>query len=267
MDNTSGSKGIGGLKIGSLNCNGLGDKRKLNKVLTWLKKKDENVFFLQETHSTLEVEDAWRKIWGGDIYFSHGASNSTGVAIMIKKNESIEVNEIRVICEGRFQLMEITQNDVRYCLVNIYSPNDDNQQFIEKLFLESLGRKREDYLIMAGDWNAVLDNNLDKMGGVAQHANKNYQNYINNVINDYGLCDIFRLSRGEERVYTHFNKTYKTAARLDYFLIDDNLPNFPLCETEISHGYNSDHSYISLKIQGSTIEKGKGYWKINNSHK
>ena len=30
--------------------------------------------------------------------------------------------------------------------------------------LETLGRNRDDYLIMAGDWNAVLDN-LDKMGG------------------------------------------------------------------------------------------------------
>ena len=49
MDNTSGSMGIAGLKVGSLNCNGLGDQNKLQKVLTWLKEKQENiVFFLQE---------------------------------------------------------------------------------------------------------------------------------------------------------------------------------------------------------------------------
>ena len=39
MDNKSGSMGIAGLKVGSLNCNGLGEKNKLQKVLTWLKKK------------------------------------------------------------------------------------------------------------------------------------------------------------------------------------------------------------------------------------
>ena len=66
------------------------------------------------------------------------------------------------------------------------------------------------------------------------------------MISDYGLCDIFRLSRGDERVY---NKTYKTASRLDFFLIDDHLSNFPVCNIKISHGYNTDHSYISLNIQ------------------
>ena len=86
------------------------------------------------------------------------------------------------------------------------------------------------------------------------------------MIGEYGLCDIFRLSRGIERVFTHFNKTYKTASRLDFFLIYDNLPNFPVCEINISHDFSTDHSYISLNLQGSTIEKGMGYCKLNNSH-
>ena len=109
-------------------------------------------------------------------------------------------------------------------------------------------------------WNTVLENNLDKLGGAAQHANKYYQNYINGIINDNGL------TRGEERMYTQFNKQYKTASRLNFFLIDGNLVNLPVCKTDIIHGYNSDHSYVSLTIQGSSIERGSGYWKFNNSH-
>ena len=163
-------------------------------------------------------------------------------------------------------LIELTYNSVKYCLVNNYCPKNDNQEFIEIVFLETLGRSRDDYLIMAGDWNTILDNNLDKLGGAAQHADKNYQNFINTMISDYGLCDIFRLLGGDERTYTHFNKKYKTASRLDFFSIDENLANFPVCHTDISHSYNSDHSYVSLNIQGSSIEKGRGYWKLNNSH-
>ena len=64
---------------------------------------------------------------------------------------------------------------------------------------------------------------------------------------------------GGKRKYTHFNKTSKTASRLDFFLIEDNLCDWPVCKTDISHGYNSDHGYISLNLQGSTIERGKGY--------
>ena len=71
---------------------------------------------------------------------------------------------------------------------------------------------------MAGDWNTVLNDNLDKMGGAAQHANKNYQNYINTMISDYGLCDIFRLSRGDERIYTHFNKNVQNGLKARFLL-------------------------------------------------
>ena len=44
-----------------MNCNGLGDRNKRNKVLTWLKNKPENIILLQETHSTLELENELKK--------------------------------------------------------------------------------------------------------------------------------------------------------------------------------------------------------------
>ena len=76
------------------------------------------------------------------------------------------------------------------------------------------------------------------------------------MMNDYGFSDIFRLCRGNDRVYTHFNKQYKTSSRLDFFLVDDNLVNFPVCTADISHGYSSDHSYISLRGPGGSPTLG-----------
>ena len=78
-------QGVAGPRVGSMNCYGLGDRNKRNKVQTWLKNKPENIILLQETHSTLELENEWEKMWDGEIYFSHGASNSTGIVILIKK--------------------------------------------------------------------------------------------------------------------------------------------------------------------------------------
>ena len=88
----------------------------------------------------------------------------------------------------------------------------------------------------------------------------------NGIINDYGLCDIYSLTRGEKRMYTHFNKqyNYNTASRLDFFLIDDNLVKLPVCKTDISHGYNSDRTYVSLTIQGSSIGRGRGIEDTGN---
>ena len=169
------------------------------------------------------------------------------------------------IIPGRVILLEVECDSVNYCSVNIYSPNNDDVDFLKTVFHETLGRSRDDFVIMAGDWNTVLNNDLDKLGGAQNHANHKSQEFINNIVSDYGLGDIFRLTHGSDRVYTHFNKTYGTASRLDFF-VDDNLVNFPVCSADASHGYKSDHSYISLNIQGSSITPGKGYWKLNNSH-
>ena len=96
-----------GLKVGSYNCNGLGNKTKRNKVLTWLQSKPEDLIFIQETHSTFNSEAEWRKVWGGEIIFNHGTSNSTGIAILIKHNSGIKIIKNSPIVQGRATILEI----------------------------------------------------------------------------------------------------------------------------------------------------------------
>ena len=51
------------------NCNGLGDKKKRQKVFTFVREKLKSGFvFLQETHSTEKFEKEWMSQWGGNIY-------------------------------------------------------------------------------------------------------------------------------------------------------------------------------------------------------
>ena len=254
------------LRVGSFNCNGLGNYIKRDRVLNWLKAKHEDIILLQETHTTSDSEEDWRRSWEGEILFNHGNSNSTGVTFLFKRNPSIKICSHKIIVQGRTSLVEIEIDSTKYCLTNVYCPNSNDTSVVENTFAEALGRPREDFLIFAGDWNTVLNNNLDKEGGNPTHSNTHRQTFLNQMITDHGLSDIFRLNYGDARVYTHINKQHKTRTRLDFFLIDDTLVNFPTCCTETSHGFNSDHSYISLHIQGSSIERGKGYWKFNNSH-
>ena len=49
--------------------------------------KKTDLIFLQETHSTTERQDQWRKEWGTAALFSHGSTNARGVAILIKNNQ------------------------------------------------------------------------------------------------------------------------------------------------------------------------------------
>ena len=56
----------------------------------------------------------------------------------------------------------------------------------------------------------------------------------------------------------------KKQARLDYFLVSDTFFQF-VTDTDIVSGYRTDHSGIILKLKLSENERGKGYWKFNNT--
>ena len=254
-------------RVGSYNVSGLGDPVKRKNIFTWLKGKPESIFCLQETHAVTFVEDKWKKEWDGqDIFFSNGSTKSTGVAILVKKNSDIIINRHQELVQGRAHLLEISVGAVNLCIINVYSPNNDDISFLQTVFHDTLGRQTNDYVLFGGDWNAVMDDKIDKSGGAKKHSSQKSQKFLNEIVTDYGLNDVYRLLRGNERLYTHFNRTSKTNSRLDFFLIDDALVNFPVCNPEISHGYLSDHSYITLHLRGTPIERGRGYWKLNNSH-
>ena len=75
----------GNLALISLNVKGLSNFKKRRMLYTWCRKKNTDIIFLQETHSTKEVENKWRSEWGAEIIMSHGSSNSRWVAVFMKK--------------------------------------------------------------------------------------------------------------------------------------------------------------------------------------
>ena len=59
-------------KILSLNVRGIRSFDKRKALFLWLSKEKSNIIFLQETYSTPEVENIWKSLWRGDIFFSQG---------------------------------------------------------------------------------------------------------------------------------------------------------------------------------------------------
>ena len=74
------------LETVSFNARGLGSEWKRRKVFNILNKQTflNTVIFLQETHSTEEVEKLWEYQWRQKIFYSHGTSNSRGVCIALR---------------------------------------------------------------------------------------------------------------------------------------------------------------------------------------
>ena len=108
----------------SLNVEGLNDNKKRRKVFTWLHNQNADVIVLQETHSSPESENIWKKEWGGEIIYSHGSRNSRGVAVLLKSNLNVDFKKTKASNDGRFVYLDIVIDDSPFKFLNIYAPND-----------------------------------------------------------------------------------------------------------------------------------------------
>ena len=104
--------------------------------------------FLQETHSTKNVENLWTSQWGcgkGSIHFSHGTSNSTGVLVAFRENLDVKIKWTFTDNGGRSLILKAQIQDNPVIFVNYHAPNEEGAQvrvlsevnsILDKLVLE-----------------------------------------------------------------------------------------------------------------------------------
>ena len=138
---------------------------KRRSIFRWLHNQKFHFTFLQETYSSKECAQIWEAEWGGKVYFSHGSSHSKGVMTLVTPNLDVKVEKCIQDTNGRFLILDLLIDELHLILVNIYAPNDANQQVT---FFKELENQLEDFaqenIIIAGDFNCALSEN-DKKGG------------------------------------------------------------------------------------------------------
>ena len=120
-------------------------------------------------------------------------------------------------------------------------------------------------LIIAGDLNTYLNPLLDKKGGISE-AQSRYSTSLNELCEEYTLCDIWRVRNPNQCTFTRRQKCKNgfVRSRLDYFLTSIGI-SYLIKKTEIKPGNCSDHSIISITFDlADTIKRGRSYWKFNN---
>ena len=92
------------------------------------------------------------------------------------------------------------------------------------------------------------------------------QEILDNIIEDDDFYDIYRIFHDKKREYTWSRRNpVRKQARLDFFLVSFECLLFTEA-SKIIPGYRTDHSGIILELTlDHDIERGKGYWKFNNS--
>ena len=121
-------------KLLSLNARGIRSFEKRKALFGWVMRQVD-ICFIQETYSTKEVENDWKKQWKGETYFSHGSVHSRGVLVLIKNSLEFQIKSMRQDKEGRFIFLEALVQDQKFLLVNIYASNKRSEQtyFFDKI--------------------------------------------------------------------------------------------------------------------------------------
>ena len=231
----------------TFNCNGLGNKSKRQKVFTFLKDKIKNGFvFLQETHSVKSLEKDWKSQWGGDIFFSHGKSNSTGCAIAFSDNFPGKIiNQSQDNC-GRLLILEISFHDKNFLLINLYNANAEVDQLnvLDMLSskLDSLDVDPSCEIIFGGDLNLIFDSSLDSSGGNPILKKRSLAKLMK-IMQKLDVNDIFRVRYPLLKRFTFHRKNPMIQRRLDYLFPSNYLQEY-IGDVKIISSFMSDHSPV-----------------------
>ena len=200
------------------------------------------------------------------MFFSHGTNHSKGVMILINPSLECKIEKCITDKNGRFIILKLSFDEQSIVLVNIYAPNDVQQQLKFFLTLNQLLQEfAEEKVLIAGDFNCALSPK-DKIGGKSVTRKASVIKQIETLCASHNLRDIWRNINPELSRFTWRNKSLKIQCRLDYFLISEELCN--LTKTcDILLAPESDHSAISIHIQSdsSAQKKGPGFWKFNTA--
>ncbi len=248
-----------------MNCRGLGHFKKRRDVFNYLREKKFSIICLQDTHFEKKSEKQILAEWGYKAWFSSGTSNSRGVTILFTNNFEFKVHNCKYDPGGNFLILDVTIDDKRITLVNLYAPNKDSPDFFNDL-KQNIIQQGNTNIIIVGDWNLLLDPKFD--GYNYKHVNNpNARFKVEQLMFELNLIDVWRDENPEARKFTWTKKQDKKIiqmGRLDYFLISNTLIPFTN-ECKILPGYRTDHSLITTVLKFTKQTKPNPFWKFNNS--
>ena len=254
----------GALKIATLNVRGFRNKKKRKVLLHRFKREKYDVICIQDTHLTASDEYLIKKEWHGDFHFSKGTNKQNGLLTLFNKNTVSNIDEL-LLSSDRILISQITVEELTLFIINIYGPCNlqEKKKFLETLNNEvtSIYKKfTSDNIIVCGDFNIVINNDLDIISGNPHHSSivTNFKNRIDSL----QLNDSWRLLNGNRKQFSWSSNSPFTARRLDYIFVTDSLFSFCTSSNILNLGF-SDHNAVILDLNFSTFKRGTSCYKFN----
>lgn len=250
------------VKLVSLNARGLKNKLKRNTIFNYLKSQNIDIACIQESHITEKEIGVWEKQWGGKIVFQAGTNHSKGELMLISKHFTGTVKIEK--SQNRLLVLSVTHGNMSFVLVNVYAPNETKEKIrFFNVIQNILYEYRLQNLIIMGDFNCVMNNQMDNISG-RPHSKQEIEQ-LNESVSALGTQDAWRICHPNEKEFTWCRHTPFIARRLDYcFVSDEVLPWLVSCEhLSVS---STDHKAVLIELNSNVFKRGPGHWRFNNSY-
>ena len=178
------------LNLATLNVRGLRDSSKCARLFGELRHLGVDVAAVQETHFTC----------GADCR----VLESAGVSLLVGRSLDADVDVVFAGDGGWLVVVDVAVKSFKFRLVAVYAPNivEERVSFYRRLapFLDDTKR-----LVLMGDWNAILDPKIDKVGRGASRLGRCESSLVG-FMTRHGLVDRFRLDHPGREMWTWLDR-------------------------------------------------------------
>ncbi|XP_036394609.1 uncharacterized protein LOC118784475 [Megalops cyprinoides] len=259
------------LTILSWNVNGFSGKK--SSVLEHLRLLKPDMIFLQETHlgpskdlppGSIKVQELGHDyLWA---VFTVYRANSRGVGVLFRRDLCCEGLRVTGDKKGRYMIVNCQIRGEDFVFVNIYNPGDEKIEF-DKDCDFSISPPDSGLLVVAGDFNTVLEADLDKESDSKNKGHRDRARGLMRFLRNFDLMDVWRCLHPEEKNFTYFGAANKGISRLDYFFVPDKtMGRVAACAIHARPQYSDRQDYISdhapISIQ---IRTGNKRWQFDSS--
>ena len=206
------------LNLASLNVRRLRDSSKCTHLLGDLKDLGLDVAAVQETHFTCGAD--CRVLESDfDVFSAYGSRISAGVSLLVGRCLNADIDVVFAGDGGRLVVADVAVKSFKFRLVAVYASNivAEKISFFRRLapFLDDIK-----LLVLMGDWNAILDPKIDKVGRGACRAGRCESSLVG-FVTRHGLVDRFRLDYPGREMWTWLvsSPSTKVGSYLDRVLV------------------------------------------------
>lgn len=250
------------IKLCSWNIRGLQKLAKRKAVLSFLKKENISVAFLQETHMEAKDNIKLQRNWVGQVFATAYSTFSRGVAILINKNLAFRPLHTVVDSQGRYVIVKGVLKGKDITFMNVYCPPGYSADFLSKVFAEFAELASEDAFV-GGDFNCHLSPSLDKLPPSMAPPSRQAR-MLTSLCSDMGFSDVWRAFCPSDLKFTFFSAPHNSYSRLDYFFIPTSKL-FLVSSCTMGNIVLSDHAPVYLVYSLSEERALSKRWRLNSS--